>query len=681
MSSIFESLLQKHNNGDVFSRGDFLDCFNFYEFSDFNIHCLCLDENIEFIPSLCFSWINNQFYFYKRIKNIKDELSRREIAIPRAPDSKAEYEVFTGNNFQLIVENFNKSYLDKIKEFLKCCDILREGSLNVRNHERDNLNIILTKIINSVAITSDFKGPDLARLISESQNIQALHFYVLPDNTIRTDIKLIDGKDLLIKLLKNEYKEYVLECRKFGRPITWKCYDLEKVFYYCLIPITVKYGKTRFVTEFILLWDERYLNIEKINNVVEIVDTYSSQGLVYKKINPLINIQREAIENINAPFYRSKKEFLSKFSVFIKKCLFQITNTTYAHSATVRLYDSYDKSLHLFKEVSTDWAKQKITSRNDDYSRIKIKSYKSSLNAFTFLINSSKHSYSYIRNLHKRIPPEYSSLGLKQILKRRDSLSEICFPLLCGDIPFGTLNIESVLKNAFEHDIDYLIGIKQAIDAFYEISHKSNDSIWLSGRSPVYRNVHELSQLLRLEEKIFTDEQTDVLQRLIMIDDTVTLSNRHIPLSKLRQDLIDWLTQNVNSFTLNYLMKNFVFDLKGTLEVTFDVYEKLLVICKNIFDNIIDHGDPKRDKFFLVENDHLRMGKNANLKIFVKTFGCFDLDIFDDLLISPIQKDNEYHYGMFLIGMLARRLGGIAQLSQGADEYSPHTILEIALNI
>ena len=72
------------------------------------------------------------------------------------------------------------------------------------------------------------------------------------------------------------------------------------------------------------------------------------------------------------------------------------------------------------------------------------------------------------------------------------------------------------------------------------------------------------------------------------------------------------------------------------------------------------------------------MGVNASIKIFMKTFGSFDEQIFDNLLVSPVIRDNQYHYGMFLTGMLARKLEGTALISNG-DTYSPYTIIEISL--
>ncbi len=355
----------------------------------------------------------------------------------------------------------------------------------------------------------------------------------------------------------------------------------------------------------------------------------------------------------------------------------QILETTYGHSATVRLYDPFTKSLSLFQEDNTYWGGRDSCLIEKDYKKIKIKHYKSSLNAFTFLKNSKQSSFSYIPNFHKPIPSKYIELGLQQILLHRDSLSEICFPLLCGQVAFGTLNIESPIKNAFDEDLEYISGIKHILESFFDVSLKSNDTKWLAGRSPVYRNVHELSQLLRPGKKIFNDKQTDLLQRLIILDDSIGTSNK-IKFSMLKNDLINWLDTAVDYITFKEIRDNFIFDVKHDFDIENEIYEKVFLICKNLFNNIIDHGDSRRDKFIIVQNDNLRMGVGADIKFFVKTFGAFDEYSFDNLLISPVVKDEKYHYGMFLTGMLARKLEGIAMISNG-DSYSPYTIIEISL--
>lgn len=661
---------------EILSMGDIVDIFETGLFKDHRIHCFCKGNKKDYIPTLSFSWEEKKvggdykFTVYKRKKQIISDNKR----IQRKKQS-SKVSILENSKFKLIISNLDPSVGIHFDKLLKCCEIVRDSSLNIRNYSRDKLVVNLQVLKEKISSSPNFNSSDLSNFIADLFKIKKIIFKILPDETTKL---LYNKKRIFLQdLLENEYKKYLFESKNTGKPITWKCHEINQTFYHCLIPLIEKSEKPLFIDEFILLWGDKRFTIDIINNIVELIDAFRTLKFIRTKLFSLLNLQNEVMENIQKSYFEDRRKQEDNFEQFATKCLNHIVNSTYSHSATVRVYNPYNKSLKLFKDLKTDWGNRVSELNEVDYKEIPIRKFRVSLNAFTFLRNSNIDSYSYIKNTNKKIPDEYRVKGLREILKHRDSLSEICFPLFCGKIPFGTINMESTIKNAFDHDIKYLFGIKKALETFYDISIKSSDAKWLAGRSPVYRNVHELSQHLRLNRESFSTKQIGLLKRLILLDDTITPSEL-INVSKLYDELIKWLRTQINSFAMETAQNHIIFDLKNDHYIKFDVFENILLICKNLVNNIIAHSDFRRDKIIIMQNDHLRMGVNANLKIFVKTFGSFEDQSYNSLLISPIIKNNEYHYGMFLVGMLARKLGGIALISRG-NSYSPHTIIEVSI--
>jgi len=674
----FENRFKTLNNNDhVLSMGDIVDIFDTGLFNKYDVFCFCQAEKNDFIPTLSFSWKKikegdgHQFKVYERKKQIIEDNEK----ITNVQGSFSKIETIKSSKFKLIISNYSSRDLILFRKLLNCCEIVRNSSLNIRNYSRDKLSLNLQLLKENMSASPNFGIKDLANFIGKKFNLKKMAIQLLPDG--QTKILGHNKRSYLLDLLENEYEKYLNECKFTGKPITWKCHDLELIFYHCLIPVIGKSEKPIFINNFVLFWADERFSIDIINSIVELIDTYVTSKYIQNKLYSLLQLQKDVIDNIKRSYFGNRKKQKENFEIFTDKCLKHITTSTYSHSATVRLYNPYNKSLKLFREMKTDWGYRICELNENEYKEIPIRKYRVSLNAFTFLKNSNENSYSYIKNYNKKIPDEYQVKGLKEILKHRNSLSEICFPLFCGKIPFGTINIESTIKNAFDHEIEYLSGIKKALEAFYDISIKSSDAKWLAGRSPVYKNVHELSQQIRVNKDLFTTKQIGILQRLVLLDDRVA-PRKTVKLSFIYKELVNWLRTQINEIAIEDALKNIIFDIKNDQNIKYNIFENILLICKNLMNNIIAHSNFERDKFIIVQNDHLRMGVNANLKIFIKTYGSFEDDTFSSLLISPILKNSEYHYGMFLVGMLARKLGGIALISRG-DDYSPHTIIEVSI--
>jgi hypothetical protein len=238
------------------------------------------------------------------------------------------------------------------------------------------------------------------------------------------------------------------------------------------------------------------------------------------------------------------------------------------------------------------------------------------------------------------------------------------------------------MSNAFIGDIPYLSAIKQSIESFYDINIKANDANWLAERSPVYTNVHEIKQLLRknTNSKIaFTAEQTEILEKLIKLEDKIPLTE-YIDVKLLRNDIEEFLQKNIDIITYQKNIDNlFYWHIENSIFIENTKYEKIKLIIINLLENIINHSYIDKDKIDL-SIDQLDLHSDfSNLQIKVRTYGVFDNETFTHLTYSPVLKKDTYHYGMFLVGMLSRKLGGSCYIERKEEKNIKLTIIEILI--
>jgi hypothetical protein len=105
------------------------------------------------------------------------------------------------------------------------------------------------------------------------------------------------------------------------------------------------------------------------------------------------------------------------------------------------------------------------------------------------------------------------------------------------------------------------------------------------------------------------------------------------------------------------------------------VFAAITAIVKNLITNIEDHSYIRRDKI-IISNSPLCQGHSEDeksLRIRYKTFGYFDDDTLEVFCLRPIERvttnKNTRHYGAFVLGLLARSVGGYVAVEKSNEGY------------
>ena len=123
-----------------------------------------------------------------------------------------------------------------------------------------------------------------------------------------------------------------------------------------------------------------------------------------------------------------------------------------------------------------------------------------------------------------------------------------------------------------------------------------------------------------------------------------------------------------------------VYNFNNNLSLSPDYLESIIVITKNTIQNIVRYGDPSRDKIILSTNPLYQIGDKNTFTISVKTYGKLGNEMLEKIGIVPIlDKNGKLHFGMFLVGMLARILGG--SMLVGRNTNKPYHTIEIRIPV
>ena len=372
-----------------------------------------------------------------------------------------------------------------------------------------------------------------------------------------------------------------------------------------------------------------------------------------------------------------QKEFQREFKKLAKDT-FSVIN---CHSVTVRMNNPASNSLVLYAEASTDEAddsdirlRQNANSYDTD---ISLNKFKTSVNAFTYLFSDSGFEYVYLRNLNAKIPKEYKDKGLDRATQYREtSLSEFCMPFRFGNVTIGTVNLESSLKRAFDDDIEFLLLFRSALEDLYRKHFEVFDLEWYKLLTKFADPLHELENFL--DTDFFDSSQKSVLRDLF-------ISGKKIDEDKSRPMLAD-LTSWFDDWVRSYYRKesrDFKDDIKSIVEFNIEkdvnlqpaVFSAITAIIKNLITNIEDHSYIRRDKI-IISNSTLYRGRpedGKNLRIRYKTFGYFDNETLEAFCLRPIERsqpnENTRHYGAFVLGLLARSVGGYVVVDKSDKGY------------
>ncbi len=218
---------------------------------------------------------------------------------------------------------------------------------------------------------------------------------------------------------------------------------------------------------------------------------------------------------------------------------------------------------------------------------------------------------------------------------------------------------------------------------------ESNDKQWLARRSRIYQNLHEIKNLIN--SNYFPQEFTEEIDKYIEVNEMVDRSIEPVKLLTLKKYLEEYIVDYENEITRTVPIKAIRDEMKSEFsfgckiriidtEKQIQCYKMNLIkiMYKNLLDNYRKWGDIERDSVLI----HQR--KNSNqLEFIVKSSTLFDEKNIKKLLVEPYttttNRKNKAHYGMFIIGMIARHLGGYAYVTNNKKNSVSQLIIQIPI--
>jgi len=695
-----KTILHFGEEGRLLTIEQIADCLRTKVLAGSTIHCVARTDKA-YAPSLSISLIDGNIRYYHKLSELKDSLVECQCFPPESTQIVSYYSYVTENYVILFKAPGEGRYSD-IDVRTVCtivgeiCEAVRNCSLQSKNLEQDAFLKKYEQLKRELELKSDYSLSDLCSFIRQTEGVSAASIYVADlDRMLVYDADYISGNphrisECILNASSSEYKNRIrllfVETISTGKALSGYVRDSGFSTFFVIVPVIRKIESPTRITRVLLIYQNQPIYSETVRFIIDYVDLFVSRAMTARKLDEILAVQQEVmnIPRLLATIkVASYSEFEQAFKRFLLPHLKEIVQATYAYSAVVRLYDPYQKALVIFDETSSEYGIRDNALAENDYRSIPLKQYKMSVNAFTFLDGGQKHDYVYIENLKAPIKERYHKSGLDTALTSRSrSLSEICFALLAGDVPFGTLNIESDVKGAFDDDVRYLLAVKRAIEAYYNNLLYSNDLQWIRSQINRYENIHELKSYASIG---FFDKPTEqLLSKLLWLPpqklEQLGRSGDYEP-HALKDRVNHWIDQMYSGLSPENIQS-----VKSVLEYNIDeninmptiLFESIESIVKNLVQNIVRYGDQRRDKIIVSTRPFYDIGDQGIVRIYVRSHGKIGADTLDKFGLVPITDIvGNLHFGMFLVGMLTRILGGVLHVSR--NEVAPYHVIEIRI--
>jgi hypothetical protein len=264
--------------------------------------------------------------------------------------------------------------------------------------------------------------------------------------------------------------------------------------------------------------------------------------------------------------------------------------------------------------------------------------------------------------------------GLGGLHSGRGTLSEMCVPLKILDIPYGVINLESSLADAFVYNKEQLLQIARNITFFWDEILRSNDLVWLVSNLRFQENRHRIQ---RLSGDIADSRIRDNLRAILELP--------RFPLSDLPQG------QDGDGATIHSLVDSVLRKEAGDQRVMYEMLRDRVRLLES--DNLkIGPAVAEGLSYILLEllRNNAKNNASETIKVAAKAFsrGSRNVVILRTRLkylgpqseincafISPIERPDGYHFGIFLVGVLVRNLGGRLNFDRKLGEN--YRVLEI----
>jgi len=699
-----KTLLEDVKKDVVFNFEDILNCLNCVEFKDSNVFGVWM-HNERVNPSLSFHFNKGKIITFDKEREANDALKVFEIANNTQPGAVSKIE--KSNYYLVFSTNLTETNAEKL---LTSCSLIARRSINLQNvyvralrrvegnfsaffSQNNNLSDFNSTCIKET-ILQHTKTPCVSFKIEQewlhnsasSKIDHGTSFFsrasILSDESSASALKKLDiTEDQILDCLNTNTSdvhrglkdEVIVSFKNFTQGVYLCCYVFKPAR-----PvgdegeIIVAISSNQFSTPFIKFFHDAILHFEQ----------KSKQSRKLAILNKLHDITHRKNTRKQPSSYSDIEDEFKSLVKLHAKLLFSVTR---AHSFSVRIFEPSSRSLKLL-----DSGKTSTGVYSDKVERIPIKDFKGSVNAFTFFAGEAL-PYVYLPNVHGTIPAQYKELGLEGSIKSRvGTKSEICFPLLQGGVSVGVINFEANELDAFEGDIAFLLTIKNLLEDHYNKFYEYHDQQWFKKNASFTDDLHELDNYLRVEG-FFSSKQASVLNRIFFHKETDDLTEKSGTLDFFEEWYLNWsrtyYEQYYDEANIKSIQRLVRFYGKSDFQIPRRVLQSLKIIIKQFVNNI--------DKYAYIDSDFIvvdctlpnlknsKDGSSHNLgskiRLRVVTYGLISPDILERICLRPINKyshlkqSDEPHYGMYLVGLLVRSLGGAVVVS-GPDNQQPNQV-------
>jgi hypothetical protein len=255
-------------------------------------------------------------------------------------------------------------------------------------------------------------------------------------------------------------------------------------------------------------------------------------------------------------------------------------------------------------------------------------------------------------------------LAERRVRRRRpDAEAELCFPLTYKQTKIGVVNFESPIQHGFDLDVAFVGAVVAAIEQHLVLLLEANDQRGLASRARIQHSLHEIQHII--DEPAFPgDYRARLGLHMKVLDGTAFDERRLVPLSELRTFLERYLEEMRTSVGLPSIADSLALGCRIFLEtpdlhVSSHWMDVTQIIFKNLLDNIREHGDASRDSL-TIRQPAFRDGAHISFRL--RSSATLPEAEIADMLFTPLRRSDRLHFGMFLVGAMARYLGGYAHV-------------------
>ncbi|WP_445372104.1 hypothetical protein ACH518_05045 [Methylomonas sp. HW2-6] len=348
-----------------------------------------------------------------------------------------------------------------------------------------------------------------------------------------------------------------------------------------------------------------------------------------------------------------------------------LIKTTHAHSVTIRTYKSFKGVLELVSYADI------LEERNDseiiccankpEYISGLTFDPKESVVGFCYQ-NTEDKGHVYLRDVDD-IPVEYKNKGLLKSRKCRTSTkSELCVPIVTKRMRFGVINLEAPFNSAFELDIEYVKNISFLVTQYLELLHSSDDNWWLSQLSFTHLATHELKDFTNLLNSTQQERLSKILY--FLSPDNIFSYKSDLKWGTLFQD-IESYHRRLTRCSLNQIWT--ISGIDPDWQISSRLLNSLRLIILSILNNT-KHSVYESNRIVLEYcQDDIRLPE-YRITYYSKV-SYIDPERLLTLFNEPTVSDG-WHFGLFLIGVHTRLLGGQIEIDPDCMkdvDFSPFT--------